>query len=450
MRNGLFGVIVVSTLAGALWIGASSGLGKQPPTIGPIKPAATEIEAAAAAIEPVAAKPAAMAALAIPETPPPRNPPIVKNLVVARGDTLMGLLVKAGVARGEAQAAITAVSKVYRPRDIKPGLRLTVTRRADEPGAAPVLRALDLAVDARRRVALRRDATGAFQAKSIERPLTARAVRADGVIESSLYLAGRRAQVPPGVLAKLIRIFSFDVDFQRDVQPGDSFEVMFERLHDETGAAVAEGAIMIAEMVLSGKRMRLYRHRSTDGETDYFDAKGHSVRKALVVTPVDGARISSGFGRRRHPILGYTKMHRGTDFAAARGTPVYAAGRGVIETAGRNGAYGRYIRIRHNGTYKTAYAHLQGYVRGIKRGKRVRQGQVIGYVGSSGRSTGPHLHYEILRNGKQINPKRLNLPSGRILKGAELARFQTARAALETRLAALPGGARLVTSAGPE
>jgi murein DD-endopeptidase MepM/ murein hydrolase activator NlpD len=203
-------------------------------------------------------------------------------------------------------------------------------------------------------------------------------------------------------------------------------------------------------MVLSGKRMRLYRHRSTDGETDYFDAKGHSVRKALVVSPVDGARISSGFGRRRHPILGYTKMHRGTDFAAARGTPVYAAGRGVIETAGRNGAYGRYIRIRHNGTYKTAYAHLQGYVRGIKRGKRVRQGQVIGYVGSSGRSTGPHLHYEILRNGKQINPKRLNLPSGRILKGAELARFQTARAALETRLAALPSGARLVTSAGPE
>ena len=429
MRGGMFGVIVIAAIAGVLWVAAPGKQRSGPPT----SPTET-------------AAPAVIAAPNIAKTPPPpRNPPIIKHLVVARGDTLMALLVEAGVPRGEAQAAITAVSRVYRPRGIKPGLRVTVTRRADGPGDPPLLRALDLAVDAKRRIALRRNDAGAFQAESIERRLTARAVQAGGVIKSSLYLAGQRAQVPPGVLAKLIRIFSFDVDFQRDVRSGDSFAVMFERLHDETGAAVAEGAILIAEMVLRGKRMRLTRHRAQDGSVDYFDAKGRSVRQALVLTPIDGARISSGFGRRRHPILGYTKMHRGTDFAAPSGTPVYAAGRGVVETAGRNGAYGRYIRIRHNATYKTAYAHLKGYARGIKRGKRLEQGQVIGYVGSSGRSTGPHLHYEILRNGKQINPKRLNLPSGRTLKGAELARFQAAHQALERRSAALLGSAQFAT-----
>ena len=190
--------------------------------------------------------------------------------------------------------------------------------------------------------------------------------------------------------------------------------------------------------MLSGKEFRLYRHETSDGEVDYFDAKGRSSRKALIMTPIDGARISSGFGRRKHPILGYTKMHRGTDFAAPSGTPVYAAGNGVVEKAGRNGGYGQYIRIRHNGTYKTAYAHLSGYARGITSGARVKQGEVIGYVGTTGRSTGPHLHYEVLLENKQINPKKLNLPSGRTLTGKELARFNAARGALENRYATLP------------
>lgn len=424
MHNGMISVIVISTFAGGLWIGMPSGHGKQPS----------------------GATNAAMINCDTPSRIPSTEestvksivPSIVKELVVASGDTLMGMLVKAGVPRGEAHVAITALSKIYKPRNIKPGQRMTVTRRADGPGDPPLLRALDLAIDVRRLAALRRDAAGAFHAELIDRPLTTEAVQAGGEIKSSLYLAGRRAQVPSGVLANLIRIFSFDVDFQRDVQPGDSFEVVFERLYDETGASVAVGKILIAEMVLRGKRERYYRYRAKDGTTDYFDARGRSVRKALVVTPIDGARISSGFGRRRHPVLGYTSMHRGTDFTAPRGTPVLAAGRGRIEVAGRNGAYGRYIRIRHNATYKTAYAHLKGFARGIKRGTRVKQGQVIGYVGSSGRSTGPHLHYEILRNGRKINPKRLNLPSGRILKGAELARFERARQTLEKRYAALP------------
>jgi murein DD-endopeptidase MepM/ murein hydrolase activator NlpD len=239
-------------------------------------------------------------------------------------------------------------------------------------------------------------------------------------------------------LAKLIQIFSFDIDFQRDIQSGDQFAIMYEELSDEYGKKLGAGKILIAEMKLSGKPIRLYKYKSAKGDTDYYNAKGQSARKSLTLTPIDGARISSGYGRRRHPILGYTKMHRGVDFAAPRGTPVYAGGRGIIEVAGRNGAYGRYIRIRHNSTYKTAYAHLKGFARGIRKGRRVKQGQVIGYVGTTGRSTGPHLHYEILKNGRQMNPRRLNLPSGQKLRGKELARFQAARTILDMRHAANP------------
>jgi murein DD-endopeptidase MepM/ murein hydrolase activator NlpD len=358
------------------------------------------------------------------------------ELTVSPGDTLMALLVGAKVPRNEAHMAITAMSKVFEPRDLKPGIDVTVTQKRTE--SSHTLLQVDIAIDPRRDISVRRTETEGFTAEAVERPLTTRPVRANGVIQSSLYLAGRRADVPPAVLAELIRIFSFDVDFQRDVQPQDSFDLMYDRHFDDAGNAVAEGKVLIAEMMLSGKRVRLYRHRTAQGDVDYFDAKGRSVRKALILTPIDGARISSRYGRRRHPILGYTKMHRGIDFAAARGTPVYAAGHGTIEIAGRNGGYGKYIRIRHNGTYKTAYAHLKGYARGVRRGNRVRQGQVIGYVGSTGRSTGPHLHYEILHNGRQMNPKRLNLPSGRKLVGAELKRFLTARDALERRHAALP------------
>jgi murein DD-endopeptidase MepM/ murein hydrolase activator NlpD len=175
-----------------------------------------------------------------------------------------------------------------------------------------------------------------------------------------------------------------------------------------------------------------------DGSIDYFTEKGQSARKALLRTPVNGARLLSGYGKRRHPILGYSKMHRGLDFAAARGTPVMAGGDGVVEKAQRNGAYGRYIRIRHRSGFKTAYAHLQGYARGIKRGKRVKQGQIIGYIGSSGRSTGPHLHYEILKNGRQINPMRHKLPTGRKLTKKALARFDDMRDKLTLAMAAAP------------
>jgi murein DD-endopeptidase MepM/ murein hydrolase activator NlpD len=244
-------------------------------------------------------------------------------------------------------------------------------------------------------VEVRREADG-FTADTIVKPTVTRPARAEGRIDSSLMQAGIDAGVPASVMIEMIRIYSFDVDFQRDIQKGDSFEVMYERLFDEDGAPVHDGAVRYAALTLSGKTYRLYLFEGEDGARDYFNEKGASVRKALLRTPVDGARISSTFGKRRHPILVYTKMHKGTDFAAPSGTPIMAAGDGVVEKAGRNGGYGNYIRIRHNGTYKTAYAHLSKFARGVRAGSRVRQGDIIGYVGTTGRSTGPHLHYEVL------------------------------------------------------
>jgi len=202
-------------------------------------------------------------------------------------------------------------------------------------------------------------------------------------------------------------------------------------------------------LTLSGVRYRLWRHKSADGRIDYYDEKGQSMRKALMRTPIDGARISSRFGRRRHPVLGYNKMHRGTDFAASRGTPIYAAGDGVVEKAGRKGGYGNYIRLRHNSSYKTAYAHLIRFARGVRAGKRVRQGQTIGYVGSTGRSTGPHLHYEVIREGRKINSQNMRLPSGRKLKGQDLETYQAARSQLAEQFAAVATG-REITSASAD
>ncbi|MCK5275569.1 MAG: M23 family metallopeptidase, partial [Alphaproteobacteria bacterium] len=243
-----------------------------------------------------------------------------------------------------------------------------------------------------------------------------------------------------------IRIFSWDVDFQRDIRKGDGFEVMYERFFDDNGELAHNGEVVYASLTLSGKRHAVYRHILKNGDVDYFDEKGQSAKKALMRTPIDGARLSSGFGKRKHPILGYTKMHKGLDFAAPRGTPIYAAGNGTVNYAGKKGGYGNYVRIRHNGTYQTAYAHMSGIARGVRKGKRVNQGQVIGYVGTTGRSTGNHLHYEVIRNGKFINSRRMHLPSGKALKGDDLAAFTAMTEEANVRYGALMGDTLLFAS----
>ena len=369
---------------------------------------------------------------------------IRREFTVRKGDTMMHILARAGIPQRQAYAAFTAMKGVYDPRRILPGQRITLSYQAvgetDKDAASELrLRRLDLAIDVEREISVRRGDDERFSATEIKKELELRLVRAEGVITSSLYKAGDAAGLPVPVLVDLIRIYSWDVDFQRDIRSKDSFEIVFERFYGEDGSYARDGEIVFARLTLSGTPRAYYRFEYDTGLIDYFDETGQSARKPLLRTPVDGARLTSGYGRRRHPVLGYSRVHRGVDFAASRGTPVYAAGDGRITQRGRKGAYGRYIRIRHNSRYSTAYAHLRGYKRGLRAGSRVRQGQVIGYVGSSGRTTGSHLHYEIIAGGRAVNPLRVKLPSGRKLRGKKLAAFTAARQATEQRIAALAG-----------
>jgi murein DD-endopeptidase MepM/ murein hydrolase activator NlpD len=378
--------------------------------------------------------------LVVPARPPQR---VEHAVEVGRGDTLAKVLGRAGINGREARDAIRAFSKVHSPRRIRQGDVVRIAYQphhmeaADLEATPGTFAGFDYNVSHEREVKVLRE-DGSFISQTRERPISRQAVRAEGTITSSLYMAGIKKGLPDGTLAELIRAFSWDVDFQRDIRKNDAFQVMYNRVSDETGKLVRGNEILFASLTLSGQRKAIYRFKGDDGHVEYFDAQGRSAQKALMRTPIDGARLSSGYGRRRHPVLGYTKMHRGVDFAAARGTPIYAAGNGTIDYAGRKGSYGNYIRIRHNGNYQTAYAHMKGLARGMRKGRRVSQGQVIGYVGTTGRSTGPHLHYEILRKGKQLNPMRVRMPSGRKLAGKELARFTGLQAALDQRYAMLP------------
>lgn len=355
---------------------------------------------------------------------------------VERGDTFKAVLLRAGVEPHDAERAIHALAKVYDPRRLRPGIEIYLQLQPQKKEDAPALLSIDFIADPETDVSVLRESDGSFSATTYERTLTPRLAHGRAIIESSLYHAGQKAGIPSSILNSLVNLYSFDVDFQRDVQPGDSFEIMYENLTDEGGTIVSGGDIAVATMTLSGVTTTLYRFKTKSGYTDYFNEDGQSAQKSLLRTPTDAARISSGFGRRRHPVLGYTRIHRGIDFAAPPGTPVYAAGDGLIEKAGWNGTYGKYIRIRHGGSYKTAYAHLRRFASGIKAGARVKQRQVIGYIGATGRVTGPHLHYEVLKNGKQINPRKIRLAAGYRLKGDELKAFKQGLTEMTERLAA--------------
>ena len=266
-----------------------------------------------------------------------------------------------------------------------------------------------------------------FVANKIEKVLYKKTVLGEGLIKSSLFQAAQKENIDAEVVVDFARIFGFEIDFQRDIRKNDIFQIVYDKYVDDDGELQKNGEIIYAYMKNRGREIALYRFVDQKGISGYYQTNGKSIEKALMKTPINGARLSSTYGMRKHPILGYNKMHRGTDFAAPKGTPIMASGSGIIEMAKWNGAYGKYIRIRHNSKYKTAYAHLNGYARGIKRGAKVRQGQIIGYVGSTGRSTGPHLHYEVLVNGKRRNSQRLKLPSGRTLRGEDREKFEISR-----------------------
>ena len=392
------------------------------------------------------------------EAPIPPQPAIYNQKIeIGNGDTLAQLLVRAGVDRTDAHYAIEAMSEYYDPRRIRRGQDITLTfesapSSADARTTSQQDTFIGFAIepDYKTEVRIARAEDGNFRAEQRAKKLDRVPVRAEGKIDSSLYIAGRDAGVPPVIIARMIRLLSWDVDFQRDIRGGDSFEVMFERVFDKSGKPVYDGAVTYAAMTLSGKQINIYRYELEDGSVDYFDENGKASRKALMRNPIDGARMSSTFGKRRHPILGYTRMHKGVDFAAPTGTPIYAAGNGTVAFAGRHGGYGNYIKIRHNGTFETAYAHMKGFARGIRTGKRVEQGQIIGYVGTTGRSTGPHLHYEVLTGGKQVNPLRIKMPTGRSLEGKALAKFLEFREKQDVFLANLRDKGTEVAASGTD
>ncbi|WP_167730140.1 peptidoglycan DD-metalloendopeptidase family protein [Terasakiella sp. SH-1] len=365
-------------------------------------------------------------------------PSYMRTLEVGRGDTLMKILLNAGINRGDAHTAIEALQSEFDPRRLRPGQKIHVTfqpgRHEDMPHTFEEMR---LNTGFAKDVFVARQEEGEYQAGKETQELITSLHRAEGTIDSSLYLAASKAGLPASLLMEFIFAYSFDVDFQRDIQKGDSFQIMYEQISTKDGLHSKMGNILFASLSLSGDHMPIYRFKEKTGRIAYFNDKGQSAQKALMRTPINGARLSSGFGKRRHPILGYSKMHTGVDFAAPRGTPIYAAGDGVIDFAGRKGGYGKYIRIRHNSEYQTAYAHMRAYKKGMYKGKRVKQGQIIGYVGTTGRSTGPHLHYEIIRNGRKTNPLRVRMPSGKKLKGAELARFMDVKSQYDQQYASL-------------
>ena len=266
-----------------------------------------------------------------------------------------------------------------------------------------------------------------FVAKKIKKNFTKKLVYKETIITSSLYRSAIDLGIKPNVIIEFARLYGFQVDFQRDVWKDDSFQIIYEEFTNKDNKVVDTGEILFANLNLQNSDLQLYKYEYEKNKIDYFDENGKSIRKSLMKTPINGARLSSSYGKRKHPILGYTKMHMGTDFAAPKGTPIMASGDGKIIKAGWCGGGGNCIKIKHNNTYQTVYAHMSKFGRGIKKGSRVKQGQIIGYVGSTGMSTGPHLHYEVIENGKKINSQKMRLPSGKILKGDERKKFELAK-----------------------
>ncbi len=342
-------------------------------------------------------------------------------LKVGSGDTVAGILQSVGLNGAEVFRIVKAMSKHYDPRSIKAGQAISVTLEHAEEGQS--LKSLKIKMDAVRQVIVEKDEHERFSSRVDTKEIVLRKKMARASIQNSLYGSAARAGIPASLVANIIRIYSYEVDFQRDLRRGDTVELVYEVYETEDGGFARYGDILYANLGVRGEQIPVYRYEKSGGHVDYYKSDGSSLKRTLMQTPIDGGRISSGYGMRKHPVLGYNKMHKGVDFAAPSGTPIYAAGDGVIDKIGRNGGYGNYIRIKHNGTLKTAYAHMRRFSKGMTRGKRVKQGQVIGYVGTTGRSTGPHLHFEVLKNGQQINPKKIKTADRVKLAGSELKRF---------------------------
>ena len=345
---------------------------------------------------------------------------IFTDIVVSKGDNFAKVLKKAGIKNSDIDKIIINGKDTYNFSKIYLGDNVKIFSRYDDDILNKFKLIYRFSNTEELIVSLNDQQNFEYQVNEIL--LESEKVYVKGTIKTSLYEAMKDAGLSDLAITEVIRIYSFDVDFQRDIYENDTFELYFTKKVNEDGKTVEIEDPEYLLLTSRGTPLKYYLFTTPDF-SEYFDEKGKGMTKSLMKTPINGARLSSGFGYRKHPILGYNKLHKGVDFAAPSGTPIFAAGNGVVEFAGKNGAYGNYVRIRHDGTFKTAYAHMKSLKKGIYDGVRVKQGDIIGYVGTTGRSTGPHLHYEIIQNGEQMNPAKLKLPSGRKLNEQELKQF---------------------------
>jgi len=352
-----------------------------------------------------------------------------KEIKIKKNDNLHAIFSDLGLESQESYQAVEAFGKLMNIKHIGPGDRMTayIDRYADKVS----LIGLSFWPDKERQLLLSKSSTGTWNGYELKAKLITKVDRVMGKVSNTLYDditdQGADAQVVHGYAD----IFGYNIDFQREIQKGDEFEIVYETMVNEDGEFVKTGTILYASFKNSNLNKKLYRYQANDGTYNYYDETGQSTKRFIMKTPINGARLSSGFGMRRHPILGYTKAHNGTDFAAPIGTPVLAGGDGVVTMAQRYSSYGNYIKIRHNSEYTTAYAHLSRYAVGVRPGAKIKQGQVIGYVGTTGRSTGPHLHYEVYQRGKPINITKLKSPEVQRLTGDELKKFMQERDRIE-------------------
>lgn len=359
----------------------------------------------------------------------------IYHIEVKSGDTLIKILTDIGLDYQEADKLFSSIKKVYNPKDLRAGQVLDVETHSPETDVIKVktLRST-IRTGEYLDVALQED--NSYVSKIIKDELTEETIRAEGSINGTLSASMNNQGVPSRIVANFINIFSYSVDFRREVKKGDKYELMYESYFTPDGKLVKSGNILYAALNLGKRKVELYRFKDAAGNVDYFNEKGLAMKKTLSRRPMayQSSRISSHFGRRRHPIYGDIRIHWGVDYPAPSGSAIYAAGDGVVQVAQYRSGYGNYVRIRHNSEYSTAYGHMKGYAKGIRSGVRVKQGQIIGYVGSTGRSTGPHLHYEIIRNGQRVNPLTVKATASENLSGKNLTNFKSTVAKIkETR-----------------
>jgi len=364
-----------------------------------------------------------------------KSPYLNINYEISPGDTIQKILKKYKVKNREIQIVINEYKKFGKSSQLSVGKKISIIIEKNTKEGNSVIK-FSVPITKSTTIEIAKNEENKLISKKIITKLYKKKVLSENVIKNNLYSSAVKAKINPDTIIEFARIFGFEIDFQRDIRKNDYFKIVYEKYFDESGKFIKSGSILYAHMTVNGREISLYKFGS-DKEYGYFDINGKSVEKALMKTPINGARLSSPFGMRKHPILGYNKKHLGTDFAAPLGTPIMASGSGTITRAKWCGGGGNCIKIKHNSTYETVYAHMQSFAKGMKVGKKVRQGQIIGYVGSTGMSTGPHLHYEVIVNGKKVNSQTLKLPSGKVLKNEERKLFEIHRIKTDVLIAEL-------------